>query len=130
MTDDTFDMHRWADWLVSQAAEYGDGEQRWLAVFMYRQLLQGRQILESARSTGDALTQFTLRMPRPEDMDYLRQVRAFAEVIAPGQLVGESLEQVLRRTAAPVTPEDMYIAGLIDAEELAAAMKRKREDDD
>lgn len=122
---ENFDMHRWADWLVGSAKDLGDGEQRWLAVFMYRQLLWGRQILENARLTGDALPQFTLRMPRPEDIDFMREVRAFAEFIVDGQLVGESPEQALRRTAAPVTPEDLYVSGLIDADELAAAMKRK-----
>lgn len=126
MTSDNFDMLRWADWLVgSTAGAYDDAEQRWLALFMYRQLLWGRQILENARSTGDALPQFTLRMPRPEDMDFMREVRAFAEFIVDGQLVGESTEQARRRTAAPVTPEDLYVSGLIDADELAAAMKRK-----
>lgn len=125
MTFEAFDMRRWSDWLVSQATAYDDAEQRWLAVFMYRQLLWGRQILESARSTGDALPQITLRMPREGDMDYLRQVQAFCDFVVDGQLVGESPAQARKRTAAPVTPDELWVTGLIDGDEMAAAMKRR-----
>ena len=125
--NDAFSMRRWADWLVGSTTDLGDGEQRWLALFLFRQLLQGRQFIESARTTGDALPQMTLTMPKPEEMDYLREVQAFADFIVPGQLVGETLEPAERRAIAlkvlgQQTPAlqavtERWIAGEIDTED-------------
>jgi hypothetical protein len=76
-------------------------------------------------------------MPRKGDMDYLREVAAFADFIVEGQLVGETTEQAQRRLevrafikgiggAVNDTTMDAlnaYVRGEITSADLAARIK-------
>lgn len=105
MTDASFDMQKWAAWLAETTSDLTDSDRRWLALFAYRQVLWGRQILKSAHSTGNALPQLSLRMPQPQDEHFWREVRIFAEMVVDGSPLWHR---------APTTRDELWVAGLVD----------------